>query len=107
GDPSQTTRFGDPGDGLGNINTVSFSAQNVTGTGVSMESVPIRIQSAVTDAPDLSIGNLGKGGTLQIQLKGFNDSATGSGNDADITGIDFTVTLYAGNNIVGIIVVSP
>src|SRR5207253_1443883 len=80
----------------------------VSGTNANLESVPIRIQSPITDVPDLSIGNAGKGGLLQIQFKGFNSALTGGGSDADVTGTDFVVTLYDSNsNVVGTVTVSP
>ena len=99
--PPQPARFG-------NGDSVNFATQTVNGTGANLESFPIRVQSFVTDVPDLGIGNVGKGGLLQIDFKGFNTAQTGAGSDADVSGIDFQVIFYdASNKIVGTIVITP
>ena len=84
---------------------------SVKGTGASLKSVQIRVQSPVTTVPDLSIGNTGNGGTLQIQFKGFSSTQSGGAVQANVIGTDFFVTLFDNAtptpNVVGTIVVSP
>jgi prepilin-type N-terminal cleavage/methylation domain-containing protein len=91
----------------GNTKTVS-PAISVTGTGSVQESIPIRIQSAVTDVSDLIIGDIGRGGSLAVEMNGFSSAANNSGTDVDITGVNFEVTFKdSGNNIIGVVAVTP
>lgn len=91
----------------GDTKTVS-PAISVAGTGTVQESIPIRIQSPVTDVADLIIGNLGKGGSLAIQMNGFSTMQNNSGVDVDVGGVVFEVTFKdAGNNVIGVVVVTP
>lgn len=99
---STNPRFGD-GD------SVSFTQKTAAGTGLIAESVPIRIQSPVTDVADLKIGRVGKGGSLVIEFRDFYDLETGTGgNDVDVTGVNFQVTFKnASNQVVGTVAVKP
>jgi hypothetical protein len=93
--------------GTGSTTTVS-PVKTVTGTGQVVESIPIRIQSAITDVSDLVIGDIGKGGSLAVELAGFSSASDNSGTDVDITGVNFEVTFKdAGGNVIGVVVVTP
>jgi len=93
---------------FGTGDSKSFTGQVVAGTGAAKESVAIRLQSPVTDVADLSIGDIGKGGSKSIELNGFNSAETGTGTDVDVTGVSFEVTFRnASNEIVGLVVVQP
>lgn len=104
GSSLNTTRFG-------NLDSVSFSAVPVLGSGTLAETVQIRVQSPITDVEDLVVGSIRRsGGSLQITFTGFNLSETGPGTSEDVSGVDFTVTLKDSANppnIVGIVVVTP
>jgi prepilin-type N-terminal cleavage/methylation domain-containing protein len=76
------------------------------GPGVSLESIPIRLQSAVTDVADLVVGKLGNGGTLVIEFTDFYDEETPG--DMDVSGVNFEITLKnSANQVVGVIAVTP
>ncbi len=93
---------------FGTGDSKSFTGQVVAGTGAAKESVAIRLQSPVTDVADLSIGDIGKGGSKSIELNGFNSAETGTGTDVDVTGVSLEVTFRnASNEIVGLVVVQP
>jgi hypothetical protein len=83
-------------------------AITVVGTGALQESIPIRIQSPVTDVADLIIGNIGRGGSLAVQLNGFSTQSNNSGVDVDISGVTFEVTFKDSmSNNIGVVVVTP
>ncbi len=106
---STNPRFGsadplEPPNGI--IGTVTFAAENVKGTGLNAESIPIRLQSPVTDVADLVIGKVGKGGSLVIEFRDFYNEV--DLEDIDVLGVNFEVTLKnASNEIVGVIAVTP
>jgi hypothetical protein len=104
-----TTVYNSTSPRFGTGDSVSFTAQDVNGTGTPEESIPIRLQSSITDVDDLVIGKIGAGGSLVIQLKEFRDAETGGGgNNVDVTGVHFEVTLRNGSNaVIGTVVVSP
>ena len=93
---------------LGTGATVTgFSPVTVTGTGQVAESIPIRIQSPVTDVADLII-NIGRGGSLAVQINDFETATDNSGVAVDITGVQFEVTFKnGGGNTIGDVVVTP
>lgn len=92
--------------GTGSAVTVS-PAQTVTGTGSVTESIPVRIQSPVTDVADLTIGTIGKGGSLAVSISDF-ESAPNSGSTVDITGVTFEVVFKDANgNTIGDVSVTP
>lgn len=82
---------------LGSGDTVTFSAKTVTGGGGVKESFPLRIQSPVTEVEDLSLGKLGKGASIKIEMKDFDDVQTGNGIDVDMTGVLFECTFSDGS----------
>jgi hypothetical protein len=43
------------------------------------ESIPIRIQSPITDVSDLVIGDIGRGGSLVVQMNDFSTMSNNSG----------------------------
>lgn len=91
----------------GDTKTVN-PAISVAGTGTVQESIPIRIQSPVTDVADLIIGNIGRGGSLAIEMNGFSTAQDNSGTDVDVSGVVFEVTFKDGNgNTIGVVVVTP
>ncbi len=102
-------RFGaadplEPPNGI--IETVTFASKTVKGTGVSEESIPIRLQSAVTDVADLVVGKVGKGGSLVIEFRNFYDEV--DGQDIDVLGVNFEITLKnSSGDVVGVIAVTP
>jgi hypothetical protein len=80
---------------------------SVTGTGAVQESIPIRIQSSVTDVADLVIGNIGQGGSLAVEMNGFATLPSG-GVDVDVSGVNFEVTFKnSAGDIIGVIVATP
>lgn len=86
---------------LKTTDTVNISSETVAGTGAQAESVPIRLQSPVTDVADIVIGKIGKGSSLKIQMQGFNDTASGGGgNDVDVSGVVFQLTFSDGSIVV-------
>ena len=80
--------------------TVNFAAETVGGTGLVTESIPIRIQSAITDVADIVIGDIGRGSSLAIEMQNFEDAATGNGNAVDMTGVIFEITFSDGSVVV-------
>ena len=102
-------RFGsadplEPPNGI--IGTVTFASKNVKGTGVNEESIPIRLQSPVTDVAGLVVGKVGKGGSLVIEFRNFYNEV--DNEDIDVLGVNFEVTLKnASGDVVGVIAVTP
>ena len=102
-------RFGaadplEPPNGI--IGTVSFAPKNVKGTGVNEESIPIRLQSPVTDVADLVVGKVGKGGSLVIEFRNFYNEV--DSEDIDVLGVNFEITLKNSSaEVVGVIAVTP
>jgi hypothetical protein len=80
--------------------TVTFSTQTISGTGSIAESLPVRLQSAVTDVEDLIVGNIGRGGELAIQCNNFTDVLSGNGTSVDVTGVNFEFTFSDGSVVV-------
>lgn len=106
------TRFGSPGTEPNSIvGTVNISPAKTVkkGPGVFLESIPIRLQSPITDVADLVVGKLGNGGALVIEFKDFFDDSVGGTNAAtDVLGINFEVELKnSAGEIVGLIAVTP
>lgn len=104
-----TTVYNSTNPRFGQSDSVSFTAKTVSGTGIAAESVPIRLQSPVTDVADLSIGKVGRGGSLVVEFQGFYDVESGSGgNDVDVTGVNFQVTFRdSTNQVIGVVAVKP
>ena len=104
-----TTVYNSTNPRFGNGDTVTFAQKTVKGTGITEESIAIRLQSPITDVGDLIIGKMGAGGSLIVQFKNFNDAETGGGgNNVDVTGVNYEVTFKnPANNVVGVVVVTP
>ncbi len=104
-----TTVFNSTNPRFGTGDTVSFAQKQVVGTGLNAESVPIRLQSPVTDVADIVIGKVGKGGSLILEFRDFYDVETGAGgNDVDVSGVNFEVTLKnAASQVIGVVAVTP
>lgn len=108
---STTPRFGaadplDPPNGLIGSTAPLGSPKNVKGTGLTGESLPIRLQSAVTDVADILIGRVGRGGSLVIEFRDFYNEVDNVDND--VPGVNFEVTLKnASGDVVGVVAVTP
>jgi hypothetical protein len=79
--------------------TVSFSSRSVNGTGVLQE--PIHFFEAsglIMLVPDAVIGTIGSGGSLTIQVNGFQQ--VGTNTDADMTGVTFTAEFSDGSKTI-------
>lgn len=85
---------------IGSGDTITFEAITVAGGGGVKESFPITIQSPVTEVADLSLGKLGKGASLKIEMKNFDDVQIGDGNPMDMTGVRFECTFSDGSVVV-------
>ncbi len=96
-----TTVYNDSTPRLGTGDTVNFSAETAKGRGGVEESIPIRLQSPITDVPDIEIGKIGKGSSLKIQMQNFVDVQSGGGGTAvDMSGVIFEVTFSDGSMVV-------
>jgi len=82
---------------IGSGDTKTFEAITVAGGGGIKESFPITIQSPVTEVADLYLGNIGKGASIKIEMKNFDDVQTGDGNPVDMTGVPFECTFSDGS----------
>ena len=108
---STTPRFGipdllDPPNGIIGTTTPLGTPKNVKGTGLSTESLPIRLQSSVTDVSDIVIGKVGKGGSLVIDFRDFYNEVDLIDND--VLGVNFEITLKnAAGDVVGVVAVTP
>lgn len=104
-----TTVYNSTNPRFGDTDSVAFAQKTAAGTGINAESIPIRVQSPVTDVADLPIGKVGKGGSLVIEFQNFYDVEIGTGgNDVDVTGVNFQVTFKnASNQVVGVVAVKP
>jgi hypothetical protein len=104
-----TTVFDSSSPRFGSGDTVSFAQKTAKGTGLNAESIPIRIQSPITDVADLTIGKVGAGGSLIIEFRAFNDVESGGGGSAvDVSGVNFEVTLRNSfNEVIGVVAVTP
>ena len=80
--------------------TANFSAETIDGTGLVAESLPIRIQSSITDINDVIVGDIGRGSSLTIEMQDFVDVLTGNGTAVDMTGVTFVVTFSDGSVVV-------
>jgi type II secretory pathway pseudopilin PulG len=77
---STTARLGQVGSVPAAQSQVTVSpAEPVTGTQQLAESIPIRIQSPITDVSDLVIGDIGRGGSLVVQMNDFSTMSNNSG----------------------------
>ena len=108
---STSPRFGvadplDPPNGIIGTTTPLGAPKNVKGTGLSTESLPIRLQSSVTDVSDIVIGKVGKGGSLVIDFRDFYNEVDLIDND--VLGVNFEITLKnAAGDVVGVVAVTP
>ncbi len=85
---------------LGTGDTVNFSGKTAKGRGTVEESLPIRLQSPITDVADIQIGKIGKGSSMKIQMQNFVDTQTGGGTAVDMSGVIFEITFSDGSMIV-------
>jgi hypothetical protein len=94
---------------FGNGDTVTFTPITLQGNGLPEESVPIRVQSPVTDVADLVVGKAFAGGSLVVEFRNFRDVETGGGgSNVDVAGVPFEITFRdAANNVVGVVTVTP
>lgn len=88
-----TTR---PGSGT----TVSFASAIIARSTVSKEPFLTRIQPPKVETPDIIVTRLGAGGSLDVELQGFNDAATGAANTVDMTGVPFKITFSDGSVVI-------
>ena len=95
-----TTVFNSSNPRFASGDTVNFSAETIDGTGQVTESIPIRIQSAITDIEDIVIGDIGRGSSLTIEMNSFEDQLTGNGTEVDMTGVNLVVTFSDGSVVV-------
>ncbi len=95
-----TTVFNSTSPRFASGDTVNFSAETIEGTGQVAESLPIRLQSAVTDIDDIIIGDIGRGSSLTIEMNGFEDALTGNGTEVDMVGVNLVVTFSDGSVVV-------
>ncbi len=95
-----TTVFNSSNPRFATGDTSNFAAETIDGTGAVAESLPIRIQSSITDVNDIVIGDIGRGSSLTIEMQNFEDTATGNGNAVDMTGVIFELTFSDGSVVV-------
>lgn len=92
-----TTVYNSTNPRLASGDTVTFSAITVAaGSGVS-DSIPIRIQSPVTEVADIGIGTLGRGASIKIEMLNFKDAQTGSASAVNMIGVPMEVTFSDGS----------
>ena len=78
--------------------TVSFTATTVGGTGIIQEPFRVDVTGLVLQVPDITVGSVGTGGTLKIEIKDFEE--TGNNTNVDMTGVTFTVEFSDGSKTV-------
>ncbi|HHT9119032.1 MAG TPA: hypothetical protein ACFYD3_00615 [Candidatus Hypogeohydataceae bacterium YC41] len=77
--------------------TISFPPITLPGAPGTLEAVPIRVRSPVTEVPDIFPNNLGRGQTIEVRIEHFNNTQNGSGGDANMRGIPFEITFSDGS----------
>ena len=94
-----STVFSSSSDRVASGETVTFTPEDVTGTGsIGGSILPVRLQAGFTLNPNQDIGEAAtKGGSVRIQLQNFKDAETGSGSNVDMTGISFQITFSDGS----------
>lgn len=73
--------------------------QTVLGSGsITGQTIPVRIQSALTQVPDQNVGeSAAKGGSVRITMQNFKNSETVAGaSSVNMTGISIKVTMCSG-----------
>ena len=77
--------------------TTIFFTRTVAGTGVIQEPFRIDVANLYMQVPDILIGTVGAGGTLDFQLLNF--TTVGSSSPQDMTGVTFVVQFSDGSII--------
>jgi hypothetical protein len=77
--------------------TVTFSSTAAGGTGVIQEPLRVQLQGEVMQVPDVLVGAIGTGGTLEIELNDFADVSTGNGTNVEMTGVTFSIVFSDGS----------
>jgi len=80
--------------------TVTFAPQTVAAGSTISQSVVLRVQSPVTEVPELYIGKIGQGASLSIDLINFRDVQTGSAKPVTMTGVSFEVDFSDGSIVI-------
>ncbi|MFQ5863292.1 MAG: carboxypeptidase regulatory-like domain-containing protein [Candidatus Brocadiales bacterium] len=91
-----TTVYNSSSPRLGSGDAATFTAQTVGGGIEGPNTVPIQVQSPATEVGDITIGTLGGGASILIEMNEFMDAQTGSAANVDMTGVSFTVTFNEG-----------
>ncbi len=79
---------------------VTFASQTVAAGSTISQSVVLRVQSPVTEVPELYIGKIGQGASLSIDLINFRDVQTGSAKPLTMTGVSFEVDFSDGSIVI-------
>jgi hypothetical protein len=75
--------------------TISFTAATVGGTGVIQEPFRVDVSGLVLQVPDITIGSVGTGGTLKIEMRDFEE--VGNNTNVDMTGVTFVAEFSDGS----------
>lgn len=64
----------------------------VAAGGTIAESTVVRVQAPATEVPDLSLGKMGKGASIKVEIPNFKDlPGSGASNYPGISGVNFTI----------------
>ncbi len=80
--------------------TVTFAPQTVAAGSTISQSVVLRVQSPITEFPELLIGKIGQGASLSIDLINFRDVQTGSAKPVTMTGVSFEIDFSDGSIVI-------